>query len=84
MLQRGPGILHHDVPEGDSVAAVPAALAPHVEQAAAAPVVPVGPGVDHRDVLHHQLAAVQVLATQRCQHEGGTVTVLPVHHCTSL
>ena len=61
MLQRGPGVLHHDVPEGDSVSAVPAALAPHVEQVAPAPVVPRGPGVHHRAVLHHQRVAVQVL-----------------------
>ena len=50
MLQRGPGVLHHDVPEGDSVAALPAALAPHVEQVAPAPVVPLGPRVHHRAV----------------------------------
>ena len=46
MLQRGPRVLHHDVPEGDGVAA----LAPHVEQVAPAPVVPLGPRVHHRAI----------------------------------
>ena len=47
VLKRGPGILHHNVPEGDRVAALALALPPHVEQVATTPVVPVSPGSGH-------------------------------------
>ena len=81
VLEGGPGILHHDVPEGDGVAALARPHPGQVEERAPAPVVPVRTRVHHRDVLHHKRVTVEALLAHGVQLERGSVGVLPVHHC---
>ena len=54
----GPGILHHNVPEGHGEPTRPMTFPPQTEHAASGIVVKLGPGVHHSAVLYDQRVVV--------------------------
>ena len=63
-----PGVLHHDVPEGDGEPTRALTFPPQTEHAASSTVVELGPGVHHGAVLYDQRVVVGKVKLTACSY----------------